>query len=101
MSRHHGPDDSSLPQRHLVNPRPALEGEARCLALQGGAFETSGPGGRPNDPMEASHPELRDRCTHVYRVVTSEVAGRAAEDHKLSEFKECFFSSNSRTLIPS
>ena len=101
MSRHHGPDDSSLPQRHLVNPRPALEGEARCLALQGGAFETSGPGGRPDDPMEASHPELRDRCTHVYRVVTSEVAGRAAEDHKLSEFKECFFSSNSRTLIPS
>lgn len=41
--------------------------------------------------MEASHPELCDRYPRL-RVVTDQGVRRTAGDHKLSEFKECFFS---------
>lgn len=57
---------------------------------------------RPDDPVEASHPVLGDCCTQLCLAVTSEVRRRSRPGiNNLSEFKECFFSSNSRVLIPS
>lgn len=65
-----------------------------------GAFRNIWPW-RLDDPMEASHPVLHERRTHVCHVVTREVCWeRRPRDKALYEREECFFSSNSRALIP-